>query len=74
MHRYLIISAVLLSACGRDPAAPPLALLDLAPCPGWTGPRPASEGEFARAAAAERAGRLCANSKLEAVTEAVGPR
>lgn len=74
MRRCLIISAVLLSACGPDPAAPPLALLDLAPCPGWTGPRPANEGDFARAAAAEKAGRLCANSKLEAVTEAVSRR
>lgn len=75
MHRCLIISAMLLAACGRDAASPPpMALLDLAPCPGWTGPRPATEGAFARAAAAERAGRLCANAKLEAVGAAVGPR
>lgn len=74
MRRCLIISAVLLTACGRDPALPPVALLDLAPCPGWTGPRPATEGDFARAAAAERAGRLCANAKLAAVSGAVAPR
>lgn len=67
MRRCLIISAMLLTACGPDPAAPPLALLDLAPCPGWTGPRPVTEGDFARAAAAERAGRLCANAKLGTV-------
>lgn len=72
MRRCLIISVALLTACGRDPAPPPVALLDLAPCPGWTGPRPATEGDFARAAAAEKAGRLCANSKLEAVASAMG--
>lgn len=70
MRRCLIISAVLMSACGPDPAAPSLALLDLAPCPGWTGRPPTTEGDFARAAATERAGRLCANSKLEDVMEA----
>lgn len=74
MRRCLIISAVLLTACGRDPALPPVALLDLAPCPGWTGPRPTTEGDFARAAAAERAGRQCANAKLAAVSGSVTPR
>lgn len=72
MRRCLIISALLLAACGREAVAPPpVALLDLAPCPGWTGPRPVTEGAFARAAAAERAGRLCANAKLDAVRGAV---
>lgn len=67
MRRCLIIWMMLLAGCGPDPAPPPVALLDLAPCPGWTGPRPVTEGGFARAAAAERAGRLCANAKLETV-------
>ncbi len=75
MRRCLIISALLLAACGREAVAPPpVALLDLRPCPGWTGPRPSTEGAFARAAAAERAGRLCANSKLASVSAAVGTR
>ncbi|WP_164882347.1 hypothetical protein [Paenirhodobacter populi] len=42
-------------------------MLDLSDCPGWTGSTPTSERTFARAAAAEQAGRLCANSKLGAV-------
>lgn len=61
MGRCLTICAMLLAGCGPDPA---WQLLDLTPCPGWTGPRPQTEGQFARAAAAERAGRLCANEKL----------
>lgn len=65
MRRCLIISLALLAGCGREPSA--ISLLDLSPCPGWTGPRPASEGQFARAAAAERTGRLCANEKLTTV-------
>ncbi len=68
MRLCLIISLTLLAACGRDPA---LALLDLEPCDGWRGGRPMSESQFARASAAEQAGRLCANAKLWAVKEAV---
>lgn len=72
MRHCLVISAMLLAACGREALAPPpVALLDLAPCPGWTGPRPVTEGAFARAAAAEMAGRLCANAKLEVVSATV---
>lgn len=62
MRHCLIICVLLLGGCGSDP--PPLGLLDLAPCAGWTGARPATELQFARAAAAERSGRLCANEKL----------
>ncbi|RWR18785.1 hypothetical protein D2T30_15595 [Sinirhodobacter populi] len=65
MCRSAIICLMLLASCGRDP--PALALLDLSDCPGWTGGTPTSERTFARAAAAEQAGRLCANSKLAAV-------
>ncbi|MFC3061260.1 hypothetical protein [Paenirhodobacter populi] len=46
-------------------------MLDLRPCPGWSGNTPATESQFARAAAAEQAGRLCANAKLSAVNEAI---
>lgn len=69
MGRCLIICAMLLAGCGREP--PPLALLDLTPCPGWTGARPQTEGQFARAAAAERAGRACANEKLTSALAAI---
>ncbi len=69
INRCLIICALLLAGCGRDPA--PVELLDLTPCDGWTGQAPATEGELIRAALAERTGRLCANTKLEAVREAV---
>lgn len=70
MRRCLIILALLLAGCGPDVAAPPaLSVLDLSPCPGWQGARPETEGELARAAAAEQAGRLCANAKLQAVAD-----
>ncbi|WP_232831619.1 hypothetical protein [Pseudogemmobacter bohemicus] len=46
-------------------------MLDLAPCPGWMGAAPETEGQLARAASAERAGRLCANEKLETAAESV---
>ncbi len=62
---------MLLASCGAN-EPPVLSLLDLAPCPGWTGALPATERQFARAAAAEQAGRLCANSKLAAATSAIG--
>lgn len=71
MRNYLVICAGLLAACGPDPVPHPVSLLDLAPCSGWQGPRPDTEGQFARAAAAERTGRLCANNKLAAVSETV---
>jgi len=72
MRRLMITSMLLLAACGPKPVMPALELLDLTPCPGWTGPRPATVGAFARAAAAERAGRLCANAKLEDVAGIAG--
>ncbi|SOB97645.1 hypothetical protein SAMN05877809_1028 [Rhodobacter sp. JA431] len=69
MRRLAITCALLLAACGPDPVPPPLAGLDLAPCAGWTGVRPKDEGDFARAAAAEKSGRLCANAKLVALQQ-----
>lgn len=71
MRACLIICAALLAGCGHDPATVPPDLL--APCPGWQGPRPETEGAFARAAAAEKAGRICANTKLEAVAAIIAP-
>lgn len=67
MNRCLIIWAMLLAGCGPDPR-----ILDewLQPAPGWTGPRPVTEQDFARAAAAEKAGRLQANNQLLAIAEA----
>lgn len=65
MFRYLIICASLLAGCGHKPASMPPDLLT--PCPGWQGSAPASEGDLIRAALAEKAGRVCANSKLGAV-------
>lgn len=70
MCRCLIICAVLLAGCGRSVATVPPDLLT--PCPGWQGQTPASEGQVIRAAAAEKAGRLCANGKLQAVGEVLG--
>jgi hypothetical protein len=63
MRRYLIICAVVLAGCG--PKVIPADLL--APCPGWTGRRPETEGEIIRAALAEKGGRECANSKLASI-------
>lgn len=70
MRHCLIFCALLLGGCGTEP--PPLAMLDLTPCPGWTAAAPTSERQFARAASAERAGRLCANAKLAAVQALAG--
>lgn len=67
MKALAITCLVLLAACGPEPVA--LDLLDLTPCEGWTGPRPATESQFARAALAEKTGRICANTKLAAVAE-----
>lgn len=65
MRLCLAICLALLASCGPKIKAPqPLALLDLAPCPGWQGATPSDERSFARAAAAEKAGRVCANAKL----------
>lgn len=71
MRRCLTICALALAACGNDPV--PVVPLDLVtPCPGWAGRVPATEGELIRAAAAERAGRICANTKLAGVAEIAG--
>lgn len=68
MRLCLIICGAVLAGCG--PKAVPVELVT--PCPGWQGATPATEGELIRAALAERAGRECANGKLEAVGRIVG--
>lgn len=73
MRHCLIFCGLVLAACGRDPV-PAIAALDLTPCPGWLGPRPATEGHLIRAAAAEQAGRLCANAKLAAAAAVTTPK
>ena len=69
MSRFLTICAMALAGCGPELTIPPDLL---APCPGWTGRRPDTQGELIRAAAAEKGGRVCANAKLEAVAGMIG--
>jgi hypothetical protein len=69
MRLCLIICAALLAGCGSKEAVPPDLLTA---CDGWRGATPKTEGELIRAGAAERAGRICANTKLEAVAAVLG--
>ena len=68
---------MLLTACSElpDPDVRPTEVqVDpelLEPCDGYTGPTPQTELEFAKAAAAEKAGRVCNANKIEAVGEIV---
>ncbi|GAB1361845.1 hypothetical protein MASR1M32_10810 [Rhodobacter sp.] len=76
MPRCLIITALLLAACGpeaRPQPAPPAIPADLLqPCPGWRGPTPRTDGQFGDAAAAEKRGRERCNSQLAAIAAIVG--
>ncbi|WP_243612918.1 hypothetical protein [Shimia aestuarii] len=79
MKRFLITCAALVSACGdNDPAvrvtAPPISADLLQPEPGWTGGAPRTERDFALAVAAERAGRIRANGKLETIGETLSSK
>jgi|GEM_PF-6080038 len=75
MRLYPIIFVVLLASCGRNEPAThtqtyiPADLLTTEP--GWRGPRPRTDGEFAEAAAAEKTGRERANAKLVAIKQIV---
>lgn len=75
MRLSILIFATLLAGCG-DRSAVPLDALDLDDCPGWSGPVPRTGRDFARASAAELAGRLCSNAKLAAARDVrdSGPR
>lgn len=64
MKVLAIICLMALAGCGAQSS---LRALDLEGCSGWEGGAPTTERELLEAAAAERFGRLCANSKLEAV-------
>jgi len=75
MRRCLITCAALLAGCGPEVVTRPVAVAPaipaavLAPCPGWTGPTPRTEGDLIDAALAERRGRECANARLRAVND-----
>lgn len=78
MRLFHLCCALLLSACSWNDAetilAPPPVPADLLkPCPGYTGPRPRTEGQFADAAVAEARGRACANGRLKTVAEILYP-
>jgi hypothetical protein len=77
MRPCLIICALSLAACGPDPrpipAPAPIPADLLAPAPGWTGPRPATEGQLADAAAAELRGRMQCNSQLLTISQIALP-
>lgn len=79
MRLCLIIFAVSLAACGREVApdvvyaAPPIESSLLTACPGWAGQNPQTEGQLADAMLAEKRGRVCANGKLQAVSEVLAP-
>lgn len=68
MKILAITCLTLLASCGPKL----LDGVDIEPCDGWTGARPTTEQQFARAALAEAHGRKCANSKLIAVGELTG--
>lgn len=76
MNLWMIISVLLLSACGRDVPVnvpPPQVPADyLVGCPGYSGPTPRTRGQFVDAAIAEKQGRLCANRKIEATAQILG--
>ncbi len=74
MHRFLLFSVMLLTACGLrlPPGELPTPLVPddlLRGCEGYLGPKPKSEGQVMAAAAAEKNGRLCANAKLDTVRQ-----
>lgn len=74
MPRYLIILAVLLASCGSDPAINPVPADLLTSCSGHMGPVPRNEKQLALALLSEIQGRQCANRKIEAIAEIIGPQ
>ena len=77
MPRYPIICALLLASCGPEtrpiPAQAMIPADLLAPCPGWEGTPPATEGQLVDAAAAEKRGRERCNAQLAAIHQIVTP-
>jgi hypothetical protein len=78
MRLCLTICALALAGCSRPveyvEVRPEVPADLLAPCDGWTGTPPVTEGDLLRALSAERGGRLCTADRLAAVGEIVGPR
>lgn len=70
MRSLILISLLALASCGPKTAdLAGLDALDLEPCGGWKGATPEDAKTLIRAAAAEKFGRLCNESKLQAVHE-----
>lgn len=82
MRLCLLCLPLLLTGCfgpGSDrPAPPPIVPADLLqPAPGWTGPKPQTEGQLSDALIAEAQGRRIANARLAAISdilEGTGPQ
>lgn len=66
MHRYLICCAALLAGCGPSGrvAIPPELL---APCVGYQGPSPQTEGQFVNALLTDRAALGKCNAQITAI-------
>lgn len=73
MRHCLITCLMLLAACGPDArpilAPPPISADLLIQQPGWTGPTPRLDGQFALAAAAEKHGREMCNGQLGTIRD-----
>lgn len=68
MRLWILTFLLALASCGPKPSGlAGLDALDLEPCGGWTGPSPTDSRTLLMAAAAEKYGRLCDESKLQAV-------
>lgn len=75
MRLCLILCAMLVASCGQTETVAVRTYVPadlLTPEPGWRGGPPVTQRDFVEAAEAERAGRLQANRKLQAVREIVG--
>lgn len=81
MRLLVLCFVLLLSGCLGSKQAPKavdrpsiVPADQLTPCQGYTGPTPATEGQFVDAAFAEKRGRVCANGKLKAIEEILNPK
>lgn len=80
MRRCLMGCVMLLASCGspetvrRVAVVPPVSADLRTGCPGWQGRPPVTVGQLLDAGAAEKAGRLCANAKIEAIDKILGPQ
>lgn len=68
------MSLLLLTACGENKDVKPMVPPDLLTlCPGYVGKPVATQQGLLRIAVAERNGRICANQKIEAIGQILGP-